>query len=53
MTLDDVIDLLKWEYEKAVTSEWVQKPLSYALYQTWEAINEKEKRRKRSENNAE
>lgn len=35
MTLDKAIEMLKAEYEKANNSQYVIKPLAYALYQVW------------------
>ena len=39
MTLDEVIELLKSEYEKAKHLEFVKNPLSYALYKVWKMID--------------
>jgi hypothetical protein len=35
MRLEDAIELVKAEYEKATDSNYVHNPLAYALYQTW------------------
>ena len=35
MTLENAIDLIKQEYEKASESNYVNNPLAYALYQVW------------------
>lgn len=35
MTLENAIELIKQEYEKATDSHYVQNPLAYALYQVW------------------
>ncbi len=35
MTLEKAIELLKAEYERAKTLEYVRNPLAYALYQVW------------------
>ena len=48
MTLGKVVDYFISEYNKAIDSAWVQKPISYALYQTWKWLDEKEKPRKES-----
>ena len=48
MTLDDAIKLLKENYKIAKKYEYVNKPLSWALYHTWDEIDKKEKRRKPS-----
>ena len=46
MTLGKAIDYLIAEYFEAIQKEWVQKPVSYAFYQTWKWLDEKEKPRK-------
>lgn len=46
MTFDEVIDLLKKNYKIAQKYEYVHKPLSWALYHTWDEVDKKEKRRK-------
>lgn len=43
MNLDDAIRLLKEEYERAQTQEYIKNPLAYALYQVWKKAD----RRKR------
>lgn len=35
MTLEDAIEMLKSEYEKAKDKKWIINPLAYALFQTW------------------
>ena len=35
MTLENAIDLIKQEYEKASESNYVNNPIAYALYQVW------------------
>lgn len=34
------------EYDKAKETDYINKPISYALYQTWKAWDSKEKERK-------
>lgn len=46
MIFDEVIDLLKKNYKIAQKHEFIAKPLSWALYHTWDEVNKKEKRRK-------
>ena len=41
MSFDEVIELLKLEYEKAKTLKFVQRPLPYALYKTWKIVDKK------------
>jgi hypothetical protein len=45
MTLDDAIKLLTENYKIAQKREFIAKPLSWALYHTWDEIDKKEKRR--------
>jgi len=35
MTLEQAIELLKKEYERAKKMEYVQRPLAWALFQVW------------------
>lgn len=35
MTLENAIELITQEYERASDSHYVQNPLAYALYQVW------------------
>ena len=35
MTLEQAIELLRQEYERAKNMEYVQKPLAWALFQVW------------------
>ena len=35
MTLEQAIELLKTEYKRAESLDFVQKPLAYALFQVW------------------
>lgn len=48
MTFDDAIKLLKENYKIAQKREFIAKPLSWALYHTWDEVDKKEKRRKLS-----
>ena len=41
MSFDEVIELLKLEYEKAKTLKFVQRPLPYALYKTWKIVDKR------------
>lgn len=49
MTLGKVVDYFIKEYNSALNKTFVQKLISYALYQTWKWIDTKEKPRERSE----
>ncbi len=41
MTLEEAIEMLKTEYEKAMNQEYINKPLAYALYQVWKKADRK------------
>lgn len=43
MTIGRAIDYLIGEYFDAMCEERIQKPISYALYQTWQWADAKEK----------
>lgn len=43
MTLDEAIERLKQNYELAQNMSFVRKPLSWALYRTWEESERKRK----------
>ena len=47
MTIGRAIDYLIGEYFDAMCEEHIQKPVSYALYQTWQWADGKEKPRKK------
>ena len=39
MTIEEAIDILRQEYEKAKQKSWVLYPMAYALYQTWKQVD--------------
>ena len=41
MTLEKAIQLLRIEFKKAKSLEWVHNPLAYALYQVWKKADAK------------
>lgn len=43
MTLDDAIKLLTEKYKIAQKREFIAKPLSWALYHTWDEVDKKDK----------
>jgi len=43
--IGDVLILVYEEYQKARNLDFVMKPISYALYQTWKMIDKQEKNR--------
>ena len=47
MTIGRAIDYLLGEYFDAVCEKHIQKPVAYALYQTWKWADVKEKPRKK------
>lgn len=44
MTIDQAIDQLRMEYEKALRNPTVRTPLAYALYHTWRFVDAKGKK---------
>lgn len=46
MTIWEVIEHLKAEYERAKKKSFIAKPMAYALYSVWRAVDLTEKRRK-------
>lgn len=50
MRIDTAIKRLTENFNKAKNLGWVEKPISYALYQTWKWANTYEKPRKVKEN---
>ena len=41
MTLEQAIELLKKEYERANNMDYVQKPLAWALHQVWKEADKR------------
>lgn len=39
MTLERAISLLRKEYERACTLDYVRNPLAWALYQIWKKVD--------------
>lgn len=39
MTLEQAIEKLKQEYEKAQKLEYIRNPLAYALYKIWKEVD--------------
>ena len=39
MTLEQAIELLRKEYERAKNMEYVKKPLAWALFQVWKQVD--------------
>ncbi len=44
MTFEQAISLLNKQYEKAIQSPYVKKPLAWALYQVWEMADKELKK---------
>ena len=42
MTIGKVVDELLKNYEYSKSQNWIEKPFSWALYQTWKWADEKE-----------
>ena len=45
MTLEQAVELLKKEYERAKNMEYVQKPLAWALFQVWKIADKRGNRK--------
>ena len=43
MTLEEAIQMLRSEYERAKNMKFVGKPVAYALYQVWKKADRKGK----------
>lgn len=41
MTIEQSIELLKTEYERAKRLDYIRNPLAYTLYQVWRVADEK------------
>ena len=52
MTIGKVIDHIIQEHNEAINNRWIEKPMAYAIYQTWKWIDAKEKPRKKENDNA-
>lgn len=46
MSLEEAIEMLKTEYEKAMKQKYIRKPLAYALYQVWQKADKKRGRQR-------
>ena len=44
-TFNRYVRILKRKYEEVLKNQYIQKPLSWALYYTWRDCNDKEKSR--------
>ncbi len=47
VTLQKIFEMLQIKYTYAVSQEWIDKPLAYALYHVWRYADAHEKKRKR------
>lgn len=50
MTLEKAVNLLEEKYEQARKMEYVQKPLAWALFQTWKEVDSKKEEKMREYN---
>ena len=50
MTLEKAVKLLEAEYERAKNLEYVQRPLAWALYQVWKAVDSMKDEKQREYN---
>ena len=39
MLVEEAVELLQKNFEKAKVTPYVQRPLAWALYQTWKAVD--------------
>lgn len=46
LSIEEVIENLRTEYERAKKKSFVAKPMAYALHSVWRAVDLTEKRRK-------
>jgi len=46
LTIEEVIESLKTEYDRAKKKSFIAKPMAYALHSVWKAVDLTEKRRK-------
>lgn len=46
LSIEEVIENLRAEYERAKKKSFVAKPMAYALHSVWRAVDWTEKRRK-------
>lgn len=46
MTLQKIFEMLQIKYTYAVSQDWIEKPLAYALYQVWRYVDVNEKKRR-------
>lgn len=49
MTLQKIFEMLQTKYTYALTKDWIEKPLAYALYHVWMYVDAHEKKRGRKE----
>ena len=49
MSIEEAILLIRAEYADVKDNEFIKKPISYALYQTWKFVDSHEKRRRTSD----
>lgn len=43
MTLDEALEIVREEYEKALKLPWVWSPIAYAMRRAWERVDKKER----------
>ncbi len=53
MSIGKAIKMVIDEYMRVKDYENIEKPISWALYQTWKIVDSKEKRRRANEHNTE
>ena len=46
MTLEEAIEIVREEYQKAIDLPWVWSPIAYAMYEAWKRIDNAERKKK-------
>jgi hypothetical protein len=50
MTLEEAIEIVREEYQKAIDLPWVWSPIAYAMYEAWKRVDNAERQKKHDEN---
>lgn len=45
MTLDEALEIVRDEYQKALELPWVWSPIAYAMYQAWKRVDKAERKK--------
>lgn len=44
MTLDEAIEIVREEYQKALALPWVWSPIAYAMHEAWKRVDRAERK---------